>query len=134
MTLGLAIGAHLPAYCTSMGRVLLAGLPDDELDVFLETADLRRRTEHTVVSKDILRKKLEFVREHGYCLLDGELETGMRSVAVPIRGTDGSMLAAINMSVHATRVSAHALERELLPKLFGAQTAIETELRHLRTP
>lgn len=132
MTLGLSVGAHLPAYCTSMGRVLLAGLPEAELEEYMATVDMHRRTEHTVVSKDILRKKIEMARESGYSMLDGELEAGVRSIAVPIHSGDGAVMAAINISVHATRVSAHELERNMLPKLRETQAAIEADIRHIR--
>lgn len=132
MTLGLSVGAHLPAYCTSMGRVLLAGLSDSALEHFLDTADLKRRTEQTVVSRDVLRNKIEAVRQSGFCVLDGELEPGLRSIAVPIRKPDGTVAAAINVSVHASRTAIHELERKLLPELRKAQEAIETDLKHLR--
>ena len=128
MTIGLSVGARLPAYCTSMGRVLLAQLSPGELDAYLARADLHARTERTITSPDRLRTELERVREQGWCMQDQELEDGVRSVAVPVRDSDGRVVAAINVSAHASRVSLEKLRQVFLPALIASAREIDIDL------
>jgi len=85
MSIALGIGARLPAHCTSMGRVLLANLPDDELGEYFSTSEREAFTPHTVTSESALRAILDKVREQQYALVDQELELGVRSIAVPLQ-------------------------------------------------
>lgn len=117
MSVTLNVGSRLPAYCTSMGRVLLAHLPAPELEAFLGRARLKPFTERTVSSRDALRRVLEQVRERGYALVDQELEIGLRSIAVPVRGVSGAVVAAMNVSTQAARVSRREMEARFLPVL-----------------
>ena len=128
MTIGLSVGARLPAYCTSMGRVLLAQLSPRDLDAYLARADLHARTERTITSPDRLRTELERVREQGWCMQDQELEDGVRSVAVPVRDSDGRVVAAINVSAHASRVSLEKLRQVFLPALIASAREIDIDL------
>lgn len=128
MTIGLSVGARLPAYCTSMGRVLLAHLSPRELDAYLARADLHARTERTITSPERLRAELEVVREQGWCMQDQELEDGVRSLAVPVRDADGRVVAAINVSAHASRVSMEELQQAFLPALIACARAIDEDL------
>jgi IclR family pca regulon transcriptional regulator len=122
MSVALNTGSRLPAYCTSLGRVLLAHLPADELDRYLARTKLRPMTEHTVTSVKRLREVLAGVRQAGYAVNDEELELGLRSIAVPVRGASGKVLAALNVGAQAARVSVQQLEQEFLPVLQrGAQ-------------
>ncbi len=122
MSVALNTGSRLPAYCTSLGRVMLAYLPADELDQYLARTRLRPMTEHTVTSVKRLREILAGVRQAGYAINDEELELGLRSIAVPVRGASGKVLAALNVGAQAARVSVQQLEREFLPVLQrGAQ-------------
>ncbi|MBA5639328.1 helix-turn-helix domain-containing protein [Duganella sp. LX20W] len=122
MSVALNTGSRLPAYCTSLGRVLLAHLPPDELDQYLARTKLRPMTEHTVTSVKRLREVLAGVRQAGYAVNDEELELGLRSIAVPVRGASGKVLAALNVGAQAARVSVQQLEQEFLPVLQrGAQ-------------
>ena len=128
MTIGLSVGTHLPAHCTSMGRVLLAALSERELDDYLHDADLEARTSHTITSPEDLRAELARVRDQGWCLLDQELEDGVRSVAVPVRDASGRVVAAVNTSAHATRVPLEKLQEVFLPRLQECAQQIDTDL------
>lgn len=128
MTIGLAVGARLPAYCTSMGRVLLTDFSHDALTDYLNTANFSARTDRTVTDKEALREEIDRVREHGWCLLDQELEVGVRSVAVPVRDSNGKMVASINTSAHAARVNMERLEGEFLPRLLETAAQIEIDI------
>ena len=128
MTIALTVGTRLPPYPTSMGRVLLAGLPEAELDAHLSRARLRKLTEHTVDDPDQLRAILADVRAKGWAAVDQELEAGVRSIAVPIRDSSGRVVAAINASAHAARVPMRTLEKQFLPRLLDAAQQIDAEL------
>jgi len=132
MTVTIAVGTRFPAYATSMGRVLLAAQSDDWLDEYFKRADLRQLTRYTTVEERLLRALLEHVREHGWSLVDQELEEGLRSIAVPIHNPDGSVVAAVNVSAHASRGSSESIRDELLPHLRAAAAAIEHDLRGSR--
>jgi IclR family pca regulon transcriptional regulator len=86
-----------------MGRVLLAALPDDELEERLARIDVRRLTSHTVSDEKALRAEIARVRAQGYAVVDQELEPGLRSVAAPIRGRDQAVVAAVNVSTSTGR-------------------------------
>jgi IclR family pca regulon transcriptional regulator len=122
MSVSLSAGSRLPAYCTSLGRVLLAQLPHTELDAYLARTELRPRTEHTVTDKAQLRARLETVTRDGYAIIDEELELGLRSIAVPVRGASGRVLAALNVGAQAARVPVEKMVEDFLPVLRqGAQ-------------
>jgi IclR family pca regulon transcriptional regulator len=122
MSVALNTGSRLPAYCTSLGRVMLAHLPPEELDRYLARTKLRPMTDNTVVNQKRLREVLAGVRQSGYAINDEELELGLRSIAVPVRGASGTVLAALNVGAQASRVSVRQLEKEFLPVLLrGAQ-------------
>lgn len=120
MSIDLHPGSRLPAYCTSMGRVLLAHLPPPELKAFLAHAKLTSRTERTVTSKEKLLQVLGHVRRAGYAIVDQELEIGLRSIAVPVVDSAGNVLAAMNVGTHAARVPIRELESRILPPLRNA--------------
>jgi IclR family transcriptional regulator, pca regulon regulatory protein len=117
MSVGLSVGSRLPAYCTSMGRVLLATLPEPQLTAYLERLQPRAFTPKTVTDKEELKSILQRVAEQGYALVDEELELGLRSIAVPVRSRQGRLVAAMNIGVHAARVSATECSDRLLPIL-----------------
>ena len=119
MSVALNTGSRLPAYCTSLGRVMLAHLPPDQLDAYLARTKLRPMTKHTVTAPKRLREILAGVRQAGYAVNDEELELGLRSIAVPVRGASGTVLAALNVGAQAARVSVKQLEKEFLPVLLG---------------
>jgi IclR family pca regulon transcriptional regulator len=129
MRVSINVGTRFPAYATSMGRVLLAGLDDGELDAYLERVELRRLSSRTVASVKALRAELDRVRRQGWAMVDQELEDGLRSVAVPVRDRAGRVAAAANVSTHASRWSADAVREELLPALQATAARIEADLR-----
>jgi IclR family pca regulon transcriptional regulator len=128
MSITLSVGTRLPAYATSMGRVLLAGLPDEQLQERLARIEVKPLTPHTVKDKPALGKLLASVRRHGYAAVDQELEEGLRSLAVPIHNASGEVVAALNLSAHASRASMAVLRRDYLPPAIEAATAIEADL------
>ncbi len=128
MTVVISVGTRFPAYATSMGRVLLAGLPPGEFEILLERSQLTPLTAATITDRPRLRGEIERVRRQGWALVDQELEDGLRALAVPIRSPTGEVDAAINLSTHASRRSAEALRREFLPPLREAAAAIERDL------
>jgi IclR family pca regulon transcriptional regulator len=128
MTVSINVGTRFPAHATSMGHVLLAGMSAAELDAYLVTADLDRLTEHTITAPEQLRAELAKVAEQGWAMVDQELEEGLRSVAAPIRDRRGNVVAAVNLSTHASRTSAETVRTELVPPLLEAAGAIEADL------
>ena len=133
MTIALGIGTRLPAHCTSMGRVLLAALPDPELEDFLATARLEAYTDRTITDVDRLRRTIHGVRDQGWALVDQELEIGLRSIAAPLR-VDGRTIAAINVSAAAPRVPLEQLRGRFLPELLKTVDLIATALERQRRP
>jgi IclR family pca regulon transcriptional regulator len=129
MSITLSVGTRLPAFATSMGRVLLAALPDDELERHLKLIEIRPLTARTVKDVRALRTELEIVRKRGYAAVDQELEEGLRSLAVPLRDASGTAIAALNLSAHASRATMSVLRRDFLPPAQRAATAIEADLR-----
>ena len=128
MTVTINVGTRFPAHATSMGHVLLAGLDADGLARYLERARLDRLTAHTLTSPAALRAELAKVREQGWALVDQELEEGLRSVATPIRDRDGAVVAAINLSTHASRTTREDVLADMLPPLLAAAKRIEGDL------
>ena len=122
ISLPLFIGAVLPSYCTSNGRVLLAGLAPELLGQFLTSANLSARTAKTLTSGPVLQAELEKIRSQGWALTDGELEAGLRSIAVPVRGMNGQVEAAINLATQAAHRSQDWLLQTALPELQAAAT------------
>ncbi|ONM46777.1 IclR family transcriptional regulator domain-containing protein [Nocardia donostiensis] len=133
MTVAISIGTRFPAYATSMGRVLLAGLADDELDAYLRRASFTDLTGRTVVTADGLREHLAAARAQGYCLVDQELEVGLRSLAAPIHDPAGRVIAALNISTPAARYSLDDLTEKLIPPLRKAAAAIDADLARVGT-
>lgn len=122
MSVSLSAGSRLPAYCSSLGRILLAHLPDDDLDRYLARVQFHARTKYTVTDPDKLREILSQVRRDGYAINNEELEMGLRSIAVPVRGVSGRVLAALNVGAHAARINPQQMVKEFLPVLRqGAQ-------------
>jgi len=122
MSVALGAGSRLPAYCTSLGRVMLAQLGPEQLDAYLARVALQPLTRHTVTAPAALRDVLAKVRADGYAVNDEELELGLRSIAVPVRGASGQVLAALNCGAQSSRVTVAQLEQTFLPVLLrGAQ-------------
>lgn len=128
MTISIGIGARLPAYCTSMGRALVAHLDEETRGRWLRTLKPREHTRFTLTDRNSLQKELERVRAQGYAYVEQELEEGLCSVAVPVRGRNGETIAALNVGMPFTvRARARAL-KVVLPALRGAAQRIEQHL------
>ena len=132
MTVTINIGTRFPAYATSMGRVLLAGLDEDRLEDYLRTVVIQRFTSHTVADTDELRASLDEVRGSGHALVDQELEHGLRSIAAPVRDRHGQVVAAVNVSTHISRVTKDKARRQFLPPLLRTVSDIESDLSRTR--
>ncbi|SDK78731.1 IclR family transcriptional regulator domain-containing protein [Pseudomonas indica] len=128
ISVDLSVGSRLPAYCTSMGRILLAALDDAALDDYLSHADLQVKTSRTLHTPEALRASIEEIRRQGWVIIDQELEVGLRSLAVPVRDSSGQVLAALNVGTHAGRVSRQELENRFLPALLVASRELSTRL------
>ena len=121
MSISLGVGSRLPAYCASMGRVLLAAMDEDEALQIIDRSNCAPLTPKTLVTRDGLRAEIARVRHQGHCIVDQELEIGPRSVGVPIRNRSGRVVAALNTGVQTSRASVARLRTELLPQLLQTQ-------------
>lgn len=124
LSVDLHVGSRLPAFCTSMGRVLLSGLSDDELDTYLTRLTIRGYTARTVENTDRLRRIVKATQRTGYSITDQELEVGLRSIAVPIRNLGGRVVAALNAATHVGRIPKSELHKTFLPKLLESAADI----------
>ncbi len=127
--LAAGFGTRFPAYPTSLGRVLLAWQPPERLDAWLAGVEMKKLTDKTVTSKAGLKRILQECRRLGYTSVQDELDYGIVSVAVPVFGDDGEIIAAINCSTATTRVNEDEMVATRLPTLQEAARRIELELR-----
>jgi IclR family pca regulon transcriptional regulator len=121
-------GTRVPAHCTANGRVLLASLPQDEVERFLARATPEPVTSHTIVDRARLGEEIARARERGYAVVDQELELGLRTIAVPVRNFRGDVVAAMNISVHAGRMSVEQMVERCLPTLIKYQVELNALL------
>lgn len=128
MTISLNVGSRLPAYATSMGQILLAFLPDTALETYLSELETTQLTKKTIIKKDELRETLAKVRERGWSFVDEELEEGVRSIAVPLVNGEGQVIAAVNCSAHAGRISTELMQGSFLSLLQGTADLISKDL------
>jgi IclR family pca regulon transcriptional regulator len=128
MNVAISVGTRLPAYATSMGRVLLAGLDPHACDELLDELDLVPLAHETITTRAQLEAELGRVREQGYAIVDQELEAGLRSVAAPIRDRRHRVVAAVNLAVQAAQVSVEEIRQSLLGPLLDTAGAIEDDL------
>ena len=120
MSINLRVGSRLPAYCTSIGRILLAHLPEAPVDAYFQQLRPVRTHPKTTCSIPQLRQVLRAVRTDGFAIIDQELEIGLRSVAVPIRDAKGQVVAAMNCGAQAARINLRGLESRIVPVLRSA--------------
>jgi IclR family pca regulon transcriptional regulator len=128
MSIDLGLGSRLPAYCTSMGRVLLADLPPVQLDQYLSRVKLTRLTNRTVSTAAELKRVLAEVRRDGYAIVDQELEIGLRSIAVPVKDAAARCVAAINVGTQSARVSVAEMQARFLAPLQAAASELSVLL------
>jgi IclR family pca regulon transcriptional regulator len=127
MQVQITVGTRFPAYATSMGRVLLADLAPEELEGVLDASTLTSLTANTTTNTRDLAAEIARVRQQGFAFVDQELELGLRSLAVPIRGRGGRVVAALNISTGISLTVEQTIEA-LLPPLRECAARIETEL------
>jgi IclR family pca regulon transcriptional regulator len=128
MNVMISVGTRFPAYATSMGRVLLSGLEEQARAELLDQIELQPLAHETIVTRAALEAELDRVREQGYAIVDQELESGLRSVAAPIRDRRERVVAAINLAVQAARLSVEEIRHSLLGPLLSTAAAIERDL------
>ena len=122
---GIDLGYRLPAFCSSVGRVLLSRLRNDELLEILQMSPLTAMTTHTVLDRDVLAATIISDRSKGYSLVDQEAEDGFRSIAVPVRRYDGAIVAAINVGSHVDRISTGEMIDRFLPPLRRVAASVQ---------
>ena len=132
----LAIGDRMPAHCSSLGKVLLAALSPNELDKLLEDHPLAKRTRNTITDPAKLKAELDAVRRNHWAKVEDEMEDGTISVAVPLRGANGGLVAALNVASHRSRCTIATMIKTMLPSLQVAAHEIEIIIRsyELRGP
>jgi len=128
MAVDLHIGSRLPAYCTSMGRILLAYLPTEQLEQYLAKVNLIPHTSRTITSVEKLRVALRTIRRNGYALCDQEYEVGLRSLAVPVYSSSGRVVATLNLSGNAPRISVLEMQSRYLTPLRNAASELSVFL------
>ena len=124
MSISLGVGSHLPASCTSMGRLLLSDLDPADARARIEASPREALTRLTVTDVDALLALLAQAKRQGWCLVDQELEEGLVSIAAPIVNRAGRMVAALNISGQANRTSAKVMQETMLPHLLEAARRI----------
>ena len=129
-TVGVYVGQRIPAYSSSMGRVVLADLPPAALEEYLATAVLAPITPRTLTDRDALRVELELVREQGWSIVEDEVEEGLIGIAAPVYGARGEVIAALNISAHGARVSRQRALDVLLPPLRATAAEISLLFGH----
>lgn len=129
MSINLMAGSRLPAYCASMGRVLLASLPEWQAREILSRSELKANTPHTLTEVDDLMAELHRIRLQGFAVIDQELELGLCSIAVPLRNDRGKVLAALNIGAPAAAIPAVELADRFLPQLQAVAIALQPLLR-----
>ncbi len=129
MSIGLMPGSRLPAYCTSMGRVLLAALPEAAAGEILSQAPLPARTSHTLTDPEALVAEFARVRLQGHAIVDQEVELGLRSIAIPLYNSRGQTVAAMNVGVAASRTEAEDMTRLYLPAMIDVQAELRKLMR-----
>ena len=129
VNIGINVGSRAPVHAVSSGRVLLAALSDELLQEYLDNSSFEKLTPFTVVSKVRLREEIEEVRAHGWSIVDQELEIGLRSISVPIRGTEGEVLAALNVCCPSARISPEEIRTRILGELLTASKEITMGLQ-----
>ncbi|WP_375002749.1 IclR family transcriptional regulator C-terminal domain-containing protein [Aeromicrobium sp. CTD01-1L150] len=133
MTVNIDIGTRFPAYATSTGRVLLSGQDPEQIEHYLGNLEATPLTPRTTTSPRDLGAAIEQARRDGHAIADQELDTGLRSIAAPVRDSGGLVIAALNVSTHVTRTSLQDLRSRVLPLLLRASEAISTDIVNAAT-
>jgi IclR family transcriptional regulator, pca regulon regulatory protein len=130
MSVAVDVGSRVPAYATSMGRVLTAWADASVVDAVIASG-LRRLAQRTITDPTAFRDALHQVRKDGYAVVESELEDGLLSAAVPVRAPDGGVLAALAYSTTVGRMTADQIVEKVVPLMREAAAAIAEDLRLL---
>jgi IclR family pca regulon transcriptional regulator len=130
VNISVSVGSRAPAHSVSTGRVLVAALPQEARRRWIEGVELKKLTPNTVTSRSELGQLIESTVEQEFSIVDQELEIGLRSIAVPIRAVDGSVLAALNVACPRSRISPEDMGERILLEMQAAAEEITTRLRH----
>lgn len=128
MSIGLGVGSRLPAYCTSLGRMLLADLDDEQALAVIRSSPRRALTRHTLTEPEDVLTRVQQARRQGWCVVNQELEEGLVSLAAPLRDRRGRTVAALNISGQVNRTSARQMQEGMLPALREAAATISSLL------
>lgn len=131
VNIGINVGSRAPIYAVSTGRVLLAALPDSQVQHYLDNSTFEKRTPYTTVSKVKLLEEIEEVRASGWSIVDQELEIGLRSISVPLRHADGEVFAALNVCCPSARISPEEIKTRILGELLTASKEITMGLQSI---
>ncbi|QRM32291.1 IclR family transcriptional regulator C-terminal domain-containing protein [Microvirga sp. VF16] len=129
MSISLMAGSRLPAYCTSMGRVLLAAMAESEARTIVTRTNLPARTPHTITDPEALMLELTCVRTQGFAVINQEVELGLCSIAVPLLNARGKVVAALNLGIPALNHTSNGLALRYLPALLRVQNEVRRALR-----
>lgn len=129
MTINVPIGGRDPLYCTALGRVLLAAQSEDQIDRYLDATKVQAHTAATITDPVQLRQEIRRVREDGYSLIEDQIEDGLVAMAVPVRDTSGTVIAAMNICAYSPRTSPEGLRVNYLPLLQQTTEDIQKEMR-----
>ncbi len=132
--LNLHIGARLPAYCTAMGKAILAFLPEERCEELIERIDFAQRGPNTLTDPVAFRAELARIRASGIALNDEELAYGLRSIASPIRSQSGEVVAALNLAVHRTMASADELRTRYGAAVTRTARDVSSHMGHRQRP
>jgi IclR family transcriptional regulator, pca regulon regulatory protein len=124
----LGVGSRLPAWCTSLGRMLMAGLSDEEVIALLRASDIEERTRHTLTDIDAILAKVQQARRQGWCMVNQELEEGLLSIAAPVVNRAGRTIAALNISGQVNRTPPRQMQETMLPALRAAAQEVSRRL------
>jgi len=125
MSITLTVGSRLPAFATSMGRVLLADMPHSKLEAFLDNCQIEPFTQFTIVDKTKLIAEIAKVKQQGYSMVEQELELGLTSISVPVRNGEGDVIAALNVSTHMSQTARQQIFEVILPALQQCASHVE---------
>jgi IclR family pca regulon transcriptional regulator len=128
MTVSISVGNRLPAYCTSMGRVLLASMPLEEQRRQLAQTPMTALTKYTLTDETLILAELVKVAKQGWAVNDQELEEGLRSIAAPIVDSSGRTVAAMNISTHVGRTNRRELREKMVPALLATTERVNALL------
>jgi IclR family pca regulon transcriptional regulator len=114
---GFTTGARLPAYCSALGRVLLAGLPENEFMDYVDRVERKPLTRKTIVGRREFIEEVQRVRSTGFSVIDDELELGVRAIAVPVLSSQARVVAALSIGTQSSRISVREMQTRFLPLL-----------------